>query len=92
MVFNSVYKKNNNIVTAEFESNKSVLFNVEDRTSHILNSTAQEVYRLTDGKKTMEQISDIIAESFQADKQVVQKDVKHICHLFIKKGIIHHHG
>ena len=86
----SVFKRNGDIVSSEFGDEESVLFNARDRRSFLLNSTAAKIYSLTDGKRNVRIVYDMITEHYSADQAQIKKDVKDIYRTFMEKGIVAH--
>ncbi len=85
----SIFKKNGGI-SAEFEGGETVLFNTDDRRSYLLNRSASEVYKLTDGKRSTGKITEIIERNYRIDTNVIEKDIKEIYKDFLKRGIVSH--
>jgi hypothetical protein len=84
----TILKKGPHILSAEFESVECLLFDLERRTSILINETAYKVYSSTDGKLNVNGISRIIGEMYGEEFEVVYKDVKKIYVEFFKKGVV----
>ena len=84
----SVFKRNGDIVSSEFGDEESVLFNARDRRSFLLNSTASRIYGLTDGKRNVRIVCDMIADHYSADQGQIKTDVKQIYRTFMERGIV----
>ena len=68
-----------------------VLFNSEKRSVYLLNHTAAAVIRLTDGARNIGWITREIARDFDAETEVVARDIKKIYQGSTEKGG-HYHG
>ena len=86
----SVFRRNGDIISSEFGDEESVLFNTRDRRSFLLNSSAAKIYRLTDGKRNVRIVCDMIAEHYSAGKEQITKDVKQVYLTFMERGIVAH--
>jgi hypothetical protein len=85
----SVFEKNGGI-SAEFDGGETVLFNTKDRRSYLLNRSASEIYRLTNGKKSVGNITDMVKSNYGIDKEIIEKDIKEIYKVFLERGIVSH--
>lgn len=85
----SILKKNGGAF-AEFEGGETVLFNTDDRRSYLLNRSAWEVYKLTDGKRSVRKITEIIKRNYRVGTNIIKKDIKKIYKGFLKRGIVSH--
>ena len=85
----SVFQKNGGI-PAEFDGGQTVLFNTRDRRSYLLNRSASEVYRLTDGKRDVGKITEIVESNYGIEKEIIEKDIIEIYKVFLERGIVSH--
>lgn len=53
-----------------------------------LDDIAVEILKLVDGMRSVEKISDILAEKFDATKKVIEKDVNSLLQTLADKGFI----
>jgi len=86
----SVFQRNGDVVSSEFGDAESVLFNVRDRRSFLLNSTASRIYGLTDGTRNVTMVCNIIAGLYHGDQGKIREDVKEIYRTFLERGIVCH--
>lgn len=68
-----VFCLNNHILIAGFDEG-GLVFNLENRASHVVNETALEILRLLDGKRSVEDIIFAIAQLFGQREKVVKLD------------------
>ena len=85
----SILKKNGGAF-AEFDGGEAVLFNTDDRRSYLLNRCASEVYKLTDGKRNIGKVTEIIKKNYRVDANIIEKDIKEIYKGFLKREIVFH--
>lgn len=85
----STFQKNGGI-SAEFDGGETVLFKTKDRRSYLLNRSASEVYKLTDGKRSVGKITEIVKNNYCVDKNIIENDIKEIYKVFLERGIVSH--
>ena len=84
----TIFRKNPHILSVEFKGGEGVLFDLERRTSILINETALKVFSETDGVLDVNGIARIIGEMYGEDFDLVFKDVKRIYAEFFKKGVV----
>ncbi|MBN1573174.1 MAG: PqqD family protein [Deltaproteobacteria bacterium] len=84
----TIFNRNPHILSVDFKGGESVLFDLERRTSILINETASAVYTATDGELDVDGISRIIGEMYGEEFEPVFKDVKRIYAEFFKKGVV----
>jgi len=72
---------------AEMEG-ESVLYSYEEETMVHLNQSAVLIWRLCDGKRTVREIADLIADAFPEAADKVAIDVSEMIERFQKEGVV----
>lgn len=84
----TIFKKSPHILSAKLEGGESVLFDLERRTSILINETASAVFTATDGRLDVSGVSRTISEMYGEELETVFTDVKRIYIEFFKKGVV----
>jgi hypothetical protein len=83
-----VLGRSGHIISAEFDGSGAVLFHTGDRTAHLLNVTAWDVYRLINGRRSIGEIGKLLSDEYGVGEKKVEKDVKKVCCSFLERGIL----
>lgn len=73
------------VVTRE-SGNELVVVLPEQGKFVVLNATGARMLHLTDGKRTLREIANIIAAEFDADPAQVESDVLHLAQSLLERG------
>lgn len=65
-------------VLATAVGDELVLWNPFDRTSHVLNRTARQVWEALDGERTVDELASALAAAFGASLRTVRRDVRRL--------------
>jgi hypothetical protein len=84
----AVFDKSPRILPVKLKGGEGVLFDLERRTSILVNETALKVFSATDGRLDVSGISKIISEMYGKEPGKVFDDVKRIYVEFFKKGVV----
>ncbi|HJX31639.1 MAG TPA: PqqD family protein [Thermodesulfobacteriota bacterium] len=79
--------KGKEVVHKEIES-KSVLLNLENGSYYTLNKTGTFIWSLLDGKIAVNQLVELLTESFDVTKDEASKDVFALIANFKKEGLV----
>lgn len=77
----------NHIVATIIDTDIS-LYNPQAETVAVLNGTASEIWRLSNGTLTVEGIVSALAETFQADKEVVRPQIERTIQELVDHGYL----
>ena len=75
---------------AAFESfnDGALILNLKDVTFTELNTTARDIIQVTDGRNSLEQVSEIVAKEYEIGVTVAHTDVKELYEDLLKQGLI----
>jgi hypothetical protein len=75
---------------AAFESfdDGALILNLKEVTFTELNTTARDIIQVTNGKNSLEQVSEIVAKEYEIDVTVAHIDVKELYDDLLKQGLI----
>ena len=66
-----------------------ILYDLTNRSLHVLNMTAAKVFQLCDGSHTPEEMAKMLVESFHGvEYDEARKDVKRTLHIFEAKCLV----
>ena len=66
----------------------ALILNLKDVTFTELNITARDIVKATDGKKSLDEVAELIAREYEIDLEVARTDVKELYEDLKKQGII----
>jgi len=77
-------------IDAAFEAfdDGGLILNLKDITFTELNITARDIVQATDGKKSLDEVAEVIAGEYEIDLEVARADVKELYDDLKKQGII----
>jgi len=77
-------------IDAAFEvfDDGGLILNLKDVTFTELNITARDIVQATDGKKSLDEVAEVIAREYEIDLGVARTDVKELYDDLKKQGII----
>lgn len=77
-------------IDAAFEAfdDGGLILNLKDITFTELNITARDIVQATDGKKSLDEVAEVIAREYEIDLGVARTDVKELYDDLKKQGII----
>lgn len=64
------------------------LFDAEQNQVVVLNSTASDVWRLSDGEHTLDQIVDLLASAYRTDPDTIRNDVRTTIQQLVDEGFL----
>ena len=64
------------------------LYNPHTQGAALLNSTASDVWRLVDGEHTLEEIVDLLVAVYDADPEVIRRDVRQTIDELLSAGFL----
>jgi len=72
---NQIFCLKDSILSAVFEEG-GVVFDLNSRACHELNQTAAQILRLLDGKRRIDDIVSLLAETLSESKKTIRKDTE----------------
>ncbi len=73
----------------ETEVNEEIsLYDPETDAVLVLNGTASDIWRLSDGEHTFPQIAELLASAYQVDVDDIEKDVENTVDQFMENGFL----
>lgn len=73
----------------ETEVNEEIsLYDPETDAVMVLNATASDIWRLSDGEHTFPQIAELLANVYQLDATEIEKDVEATVDQFVENGFL----
>ena len=67
---------------------QTLIYNPRTKEHHILNETAGRIWELSDGRHTVEEITEMLCKEFDAPVNEAKKDVLHTLETLSKAGVI----
>ena len=76
-------------ITQQTIGDETLLLDAKGGTVHVLNTTAQAIWRLCDGEHTQAAIVSELREQFELPSaDTVEQDVRHTLNQFLDKGLL----
>ena len=73
----------------ETEINEEIsLYDPETDAVMVLNATASDIWRLSDGEHTFPQIAELLAKAYQVEAKDIEKDVEATVNQFMENGFL----
>ncbi len=72
----------------ESANGEAILYNAPQGKAHRINATALEVLKLCNGERTINEIAEKLAEIYNADLEVLKKDIIEIIEKFAELKIV----
>ncbi|MCJ7735853.1 MAG: PqqD family peptide modification chaperone [Anaerolineae bacterium] len=88
MRLSSTPRANPSVVLRELADGEAVLVNLDSAAALALNGTSVVVWRLVDGKRTVQEIPRAVSEHFRDVPESVEDDVLRLLDLFAEGGFI----
>lgn len=80
------------VTVRQMEDESWLLFDAEGGATHAVNATAAFIWNLCDGTRTVDQICSDVAEYYDADADLVRRDVEALLGEFLRLGLLQADG
>lgn len=67
---------------------EAVIISPDDSQVHELNETASVIWKIADGKHSVDQIAEVVAEGYEVPLEVAQADVRELIEMLSAKGLL----
>jgi hypothetical protein len=67
---------------------EAVIISPDDSQVHELNETASVIWKFADGKHSVDQIAEVVAEGYEVPVEVAQADVRELIEMLSAKGLL----
>lgn len=81
-------KRKSDVILKIFKSGEKILVDLKSRQTYKLNDVAVKMWSLFDGTHSIEDITNLIANEFDADTETINNDLKSFIDKLLQLGII----
>lgn len=88
MVDSTDYPLRNETTAFRIIDNEAVILDLESGVYYSLNEVGSAIWSLCDGSKSIKDISTLICEEFEVEKETAEKDVLELLNDLVREGLV----